>query len=326
MTHGRIGEWFTDARTEAPERRSDTVEQGKEQNTVEQLVETAEPGIRTTLALADALDADGKKAGRRLIIERHRMIDDPPRAPERAATERREHVFASVGTFIDYLTKYRTPDTVVLASVGGHDNDGNEQAVVMTATLDEKAAHGVEVVECIPRLHPMFAPWHGMLGRRVTLADFLVFIRANRKAVVEPDGREFVRALSQVTAATSITLHQGKGRDSLNGILVRTRVQGQDATGTVDLPESVTIQLPVFVDEGPVKASVDLYLSVTGGGDGVAVELSSADLNAMMQEAIDAMVERVRDTFGAGNEAVVGYGAPQWAPWKVLADPFGKSR
>jgi energy-converting hydrogenase Eha subunit C len=203
-------------------------------------------------------------------------------APLRAESPRRGHRFFEIETFGAYLKVYGCAGTVLFA---------NPASGVIEAVLDDTAKGGFEVCTFTPMPHPSWLPWEALLSKGVLpLAGFADFVQDNRRAIIEPLGRELAMMLSQVKACEKVEIYLGRGRDTMNGMIVTSKIQGQSKDEAIDLPEMLTISLPLFVKSNPIDIEVDIMLAVVNGG--VVVRVSSSDV----LDAKVAMFARFFDT------------------------------
>ena len=260
--------------------------------TVQELLTKTPVGETTVLDMVK--DLDGKPG---LVITHRR---EPPLVPTRRESPRREHTFFDVEGFGSYLNVYGCANSVMFA---------DPEAARISAVLDETAETQFEVVSFAAQIHPLWAPWAALLNGPTDLGSFLDVVANNRRAVVEPDGRELVLMLSQVKASEHIEVQKGRGRDALNGIMVQSKVQGVVKDELVEIPESLTIRAPLYLGRPARDVVVDLYLSAADGG--VHVRLSAGDLRTAMVEEFSAMAAAVRKecpgTFTFGKPAFGGW-------------------
>lgn len=271
------------------------------------LLRQAMEGHETTLSVAEELDGNG----RRLVVERRQLQPEPKPAPVKTESQRRAHTFYARAGFTDYLLRYGGDDTVILADP----SQGKVQAVI-----DESSKDGKEILTLEPQAHPRWVPWHNCLGIKMGLLDLLSLARNNRRAIVEPDGRALIYQLSQVQCSTSIVLHMGqasRSREAVNGITIKTKIQGQDDQAHVPLPDSITIETPVHVDEPAQKIELDLVLGAERDGTGVWCQLASADIQEAEIQAFDDLVEQLRQDLGSegGEGRVIGHGTVRETGW-----------
>ncbi len=266
--------------------------------------------IRETVPFIDEDGKEGELDGRRIVVSRRQLQPEPEVEDELARSPRRCHVFNHAAGFLRYLGNYGGKNTVILADVKGME---------IHAVLDEGALIGKETVRYQPRLHPRFEPWANACGKQLGIDDLVDFLRENRKAVINPSGRELVLSLSQVRASTSVELFQGDGNDSLNGLTVKTKIQGKDDSSLVNLPESITIRVPMLIeDEEPREIELDLILAANRDGTNVTGRFATADVAEARVTSFMDVVTALADLEGTHEGAVVTFGKPDECGWAVV--------
>jgi hypothetical protein len=284
---------------------------GNEQRTViEDFIRKVGKGEENAIELLEHLMEDGSKV-RTIALQNRQLRPEPPLPPERSESPRRNHVFHDVEGFAAYLTKYKTENTVVLANV---------PAMSIVAVLDEKAEKGFETLTLNPVLHPLFAPWADLLEKSASDSEdplavdqFAEFVMTNRRSVVSPDAKDLVMTLSHVKASRKITIDRGRGKKCLNGVMIETNIQGQAGSEFVELPDSLTLNVPIFVRTSPRQIEIDM-LTVASESN-VFMRAVSADVEQAKVEAFEEMLAECRK-IDAG--IVVGTGCPQTREWDYL--------
>jgi hypothetical protein len=276
---------------------------------IEEFIRKVNKGEENAVDLAQKIRQDGSEQIT-VALQNRQLQPEPPRPPLRAESPRRCHTFHDVETFAAYLAKYKTQDTVVLADV---------PSLLILATLDEKAEDGFETIALRPAIHPLFEPWQELLerakdeeGEPLTVEAFAEFVMTNRRAVVAPDARELVMVLSQIKASKKITIDRGRGMKSINGVVIEVSIQGQLKSEIVDLPDSLTLAVPLFIRTDPQQIEIDL-LAVAGATE-VYMRAVSADVEQAKVAAFEQMLAECRAIEGV----VVGTGHPQTAAWDYL--------
>lgn len=249
----------------------------------------------------------------RLIVE-HRKTT--PELPPRSETPPRFHEFHAVPGLLAYLGRFAgKKDEGVVAYA---DHDGGRVHVVLNER--PKVGGGHEIVLMKPVTHPLWAPWQGISGKRIPLADLVDFLRAQRRLIASPPGRELLHVLSQVRASTEVELFQGQGMDSTNGLMVRARIHGQGVTPDqelVALPETITVHVPLYV--GRPARDVEIDLTLIAQNDKIMATLSAGQVRSAEIDEFEAMVEEF--TEGAGENVTVALGTPSWGEWGYLGEP-----
>lgn len=273
---------------------------------VKELIKNVEPETKTVLHLVKEMSKeDGPVA--KISVEQRRLNPEEPRRPIRSESKPRNHIFFDVKSFIEYLSIYGDGYTVVYA---------NPDTSKISAVLNETVDNGFEIVQCEPMLHPLWKPWEKIVGTTINIEAFISFLMQNRRVV--DGGKELVLELSQINATTTVQLHRGRGKSAINGLMVTSKIQGTDKTELVELPESLTLNLPIFVATEPKKMTLDLTIEVAKNGSEVTVSLSSGDLLA-------AKIAAFEDMFAAmaplkEKEMVITMGQPAYGQWEYLKE------
>lgn len=203
----------------------------------------------------------------------------------------------------------------------------------IVAVLDERAEVGREAVSCVPQTNPLWEPWKNAVGRRLSAAEFLDLIRTGRREIRNPQlgnepehdaqhdlyARQLVRDLRQVKASKQIEVFEGTGSDALNGIVMRTKVErGKgDQAERVDIPDSLHLFVPIFLDEPSIHLELDLVVDVDDQHR-PTFQLSSADITRAELIALAKGKQRIADALPG---AVVTWGTRSEGSWVYLDAP-----
>lgn len=228
----------------------------------------------------------------------------PDLEPERARAAARNHEFHSLEAFCQYLDRESEESScVVLADV---------DASQITAVLDESDEKDREQISFLAKIHPKLDRWQKLLGKKITVQDFALFVMENRSAVLEPNGRDLALTFSSVKASKQITKHVGIGNKSLNGIVVQLQVGSEKHDMPVELPERIVIVTPIYLDTDPVEVTLDLL--VTECNDSLVVILNAPELEEAKMRVFEQMVEQVKSDTGL----IVGLGKVKSRDWKTV--------
>lgn len=275
---------------------------------VSDLLEKLRPGMKTVI------DVAGKEGDRKLTVEFRRLLAEEPREPKRAESPSRKHELLSAQSLATYL----------LGLGEAHELDGklvvifaDPRSETIHAVLDDAARDGFEAVVMKPAPHPLWLPWAKIVGRPMPIETFAQFMIEHRKIV--EDGLELARDLSQVRANVSVEIHRGKGKDAINGVLVRSKIQSEAGRAeAVDLPNEIFLNVPLYLQTDAVRVELDLTLDADAEGE-VTVLVSASGVEVARVEAFTRMVETISEaTKGRGFTVV--YGAPGYAPWAYLPE------
>jgi hypothetical protein len=239
-----------------------------------------------------------------VAISRRKLNPEPPPEPIRLPSPRRAHVFHDAPGFAAYLNRFGTDETVILGDAAG---------LRFAAVLDETAAEGFEIVELALQPHPLIAPWLGILDRPIPIVALAAFIIQHRRAVAAPNPRELVLALSQVRGAATVEMHQGRGRDAVNGLIVSTTIAGKQTTEIVDLPDSIQLRAPLLIGSADMDIDVDITLDFDVPNKRMLATLTSADIAVRRIEAFHAVADELAGA--RDGKVTIGLGLINHAPW-----------
>lgn len=282
----------------------------QEKDSLGYLIRKVQEGQETVFDLLNDEDGDKKivVTHQRLSPQLPEVIPEPPIARAHA----RCHRFHDVDTFAAYVkreseTQGTTP--LILADVDSR---------TIKAVLDDQPADmhdGVydrEIVDLAAVEHPLFTPWAALLDRPAPVLEFALFCMRNRRAIVDPDGRELAMVFSQVKMSKAIQMYSGVGKRSLNGVIVDIEIAGEKKGVPVELPETIAIEVPLFVGTSPQRIEIDLL--VTNQGEHVVVFSTAADVEAQRIAAFEEMVAKIREATGQ----LVGLGTIAQRAWRTL--------
>lgn len=279
-----------------------------EGQSLQDILDTVQVGCGRAIDVVDALDGNGKRLEgcKRLEIHSRLLQPEPTPEPRLAATESRAHVFFDIEGFAAYLVKYGKADLVVCA-------DPTSQ--VVSAILDEsKEKGGAEVVTFQPQKHPLWAPWEKMIGCVLPLDNFIQHIRMNRRSIIKPDSRSLILDLGQIEARVECVLSRGSGTKSVNGMMVTTNIQGTRKQDLVELPDEITLSVPLYVATSPEEILVDLVLAAKG--EEIVVQMSTGDLETARVRVFQGMIQELKTKLN--DKGTFTLGRPAWASWRYL--------
>jgi len=266
-------------------------------------------GEETAFDLVANLNSAGGPDGKKLVVERRKL---QPEVPEliRCESPARAHSLMRAEDLIAYVDKHNSGRTLILL---------DPTKMVGSVVLDEDDLSGFEVLTFAPTKHPMLVEWETIIGKKIPAAAFAEFILAHRRQVQIPDGKTLAMTFAQIRADKMTTIHRGTGANAINGLVVEVKVQagGASKQAPVELPDSLTIEVPVFVGQGLVGIELDLLVSEQN--DQVCVLTSSSGLQQAIHEAFDAMCQTIRSELP--DEVIVGLGRVEHREWKYLNKP-----
>ena len=169
-----------------------------------------------------------------------------------------------------------------------------------------------------PQVHPLWKPWADIAGTTVALEKFAQFVAQNRRAIVKPDGKEIALTLSQVRAVVNVTVERGRGKDAVNGLMVTTKIQGIEKKEAVELPDEITLAVPLYV--GTAKKEIELDLCIEADREGhVGVIVTAGTVAEAKVAAFEEMIAVVREGV-KGLKATITLGKPKTGAWVYLKE------
>lgn len=268
---------------------------------IDDLVKKIAEGDRTVFDLSE-------KGSLKVTLQR--LAPEIPPEPARAETPRAEHAFYEAAGFAAYLARYGVAGGVVVYA-----DPGSETA---WGTLDEAAKGGVETLTFKPQLSPLWAPWAQLATTgRVPLDVFRAFLAANRRVVKTPSGAALGHMLAQLRGARDVTIHDGRGNNALNGVVVKTLIQGVSGTDAVAIPEEIVLRVPLYVGGQAQDVPLDLVLDVTSDNK-VTVMIATGSVNEARVLAFEGMLATIRGMLK--DFGLVTYGRPARGSWDYRGD------
>lgn len=270
-------------------------------DSLEALITLAPEGTATVFDLL----AEGGDNVKTIEVKRRTLQPEPPNEKEVARARARNHQFHSAVEFAEYIKRESVEiEAIVL---------GDVDSKTVVCVLDEGDVEDREAISFLAKQHPLFDEWEKLLkSEELEVLEFAKFCQKNRRTIVQPDGRELAMIFSQVKMAKTVTVNRGVGKKSLNGVMVQTEIAGKKQDEIVELPDSITIECPVFVGCDPIKIEIDLL--VDGSGEDVTVIATAPDLQAKRIEAFEQLIAIIREQSGL----LVGLGKIAHREWELV--------
>ena len=268
----------------------------KESIEISHLLRNAPVGQETVFDLADKFVDEKPCKG--ISISRRQLNPEPKKEPDIVRARKRSHTFNSIDLFCEYLSE----GAIALADI---------DKMEIGAVLDEGSGIEQEIVTFIPKIHPLFEPWNELLDKPVPVVEFAMHCMKYRRTVLDPDGLELAHMMSQIKASKAITRHSGVGKKSLNGVMVELEISGERKGAPVELPDSIVIECPIFIDSEPVRVELDLL--VTEMRDQIVAFITSSSVEIAKVEAFKQFVEELKND----SDARAGFGQVRLTGWAI---------
>lgn len=264
-------------------------------------------GQENALEITKQVLPDGKE--RTVLAMQNRVLQpEAPRHPERQESQARCHVFHEAEAFGIYVGKYGGENTVILGSIVHNE---------IFAVLDDKAEKGREIVRLDLQVHPLWADWKEILGVALTMDDLVGHFMEHRRQIVDCT-KDFLLTLSQIRMSSDVTLFTGVGADSVNGIIIKTKVGTGADESHVSLPDMVTVSMPMYVGTTAREIAIDITVRAGRPDEQPKVVLTSSDAQTMKVDVFNEVLGEVADVMGEDLKAVIGLGFPKFDSWSYI--------
>jgi len=258
-------------------------------------------------AISVIRDLDGPD-GAKVTVQ----LENTPVEPIRKESPARYHTFHEATGFVAYLKKNKTPNLIVLADV-----DGRKAAAV----LDDTAEKGFENIILKPAFHPRFTTLMATIlygqGTEQNITRFAKRVMMCKEIIVKADnldGKQLAMQMMQITVSHKITDCAGEGLTATNGVMCESKINGGVGSVTVELPETITVELPIFINTEPVK--FDIELLITAGDSETPPSVIA--MAPQMEEKIAEVFESILEPIKAIKDAIVSYGQLDTTAWKYI--------
>lgn len=174
-----------------------------------------------------------------------------------------------IGSFSGYAKKYRNTDSVVFAN-DGWSGDPLKVNPSVVAIFDyhgpNQAHHGVHRATLVPPLSEAWKRWVKFCSESFGQAEFAMFLEENSIDVVEPVGADLVEITRGIQATQKGEFKSGMRLN--NGSFHMTysmETTGSIAQGDLDIPESITLGIPVFENDDAYRVKAWLRYRIVDG-------------------------------------------------------------
>lgn len=198
--------------------------------------------IGESLALGVALaDLDPQQQHAALVPEGY-SVEDLERFHAQPRRTRQEVAIHNATDFGLYVNRFKTPETTIYA-----DLDGTR----FTAVIDHPGAGGPawgqhRATYACPHSRS-WKTWTSADGKAMRQADFAKFIEDNLPDVQQPSGSDILTISRTLEAKKKVDFQSGVRLD--NGevqITFNEEIQGTAGKGTIEIPETFELGIPVF--------------------------------------------------------------------------------
>lgn len=158
---------------------------------------------------------------------------------------------ATVESFILYLNKFKTPDTIIFA-----DEKGREVKAIFDYHSPDHADWCAHSLVLGFTFSPEWQTWAGMNGKKFDQTGFAEFIENNLPDIVEPSGADMLEIARKIEATRNLTFKSGVRLDNGQQQLVfDEQIEGTAANGRLEIPQTFDIGIEVFKGDTPYRVT-----------------------------------------------------------------------
>lgn len=239
-------------------------------------------------------------------------LENKPVEPVRAESPARAHTFHEAEGFVAFLMKNKTANMVILADVDSR---------AAAAVLDDSAEKGFENITLKPAFHPRFKMLLETIlydqGNEQRITRFAKRVMMCKDIIVAADnldGKQLAMQMMQITVSHNITACAGEGVTATNGIMCESKLKSGIGTSTIELPETITVKTPIFINTEPVEFAVELLITAGGPETPPSVIAMSPQMEEKIGEVFEKLLEPIKEI----EDAIVSYGRLNTAGWRYI--------
>jgi len=235
-----------------------------------------------------------------------------PVDPIRRESPARQHTFHEADGFVAFLGKNKTPNLVVLADV-----DSRQAAAV----LDDTAEKGFENIILKPAFHPRFKTLLSTIlinqGSEQGITRFAKRVMMSKEIIVKADnldGKQLAMQMMQITVSHNITACEGDGISAINGIMCKSKIKSGTGQATIELPETITVKTPIFINTEPVQFDIELLITAGDSETPPSVIAMAPQMEEKIAEVFETILEPIKKI----EDAIVSYGQLDTTNWDYV--------
>lgn len=191
----------------------------------------------------------------------------------------------NVDSFIEYLNQWGNEDTTIFAN----GSDRYLRAVIDYHVDTSTPSWCSHQTSYTARLSRELLAWQSKNGQALTQVDFAEFIEDRISDVVDPVGADLLervlklQIIQKATFRSAIRLQTGQ---------VQLQYSEEDENGTLELPDKITLGLPVFHNGDPYKVQARLRFKLAEGK--VSFSYKLLEIDRAIEHAFAEVVAKVK--------------------------------
>lgn len=174
--------------------------------------------------------------------------------------------FQDATSFISYVNSFKDHRTRIFA-------DSTINSLSFSAVLDYHGAGSEMLAEFLSHRATLtlqrseeWKLWYGLNDKLVPQSEFAEFLEDNRADIVKPDSATMLEIAKDLQAHSDVNF--GSKINTRNGAAVlqyEEQIKATVANGSIEIPETFTIRIPVFFGEQPQEITARLRFRINEG-------------------------------------------------------------
>lgn len=218
-----------------------------------------------------------------------------------------QHVkLQTVQSLVDYVNRFRNDDTMLFADI-----DSNSILSIIdyhTESTSDEAGVKAKLAQHRAALKLPFSQewqvWTGVSGKLMSHRAFATFLEENSVDIVTPPGADLLELCRDLQVINNVNFSSSVRNGDYNKIEFKKENDAASA-GSVSLPLSIGLSVPVYFGEPPVKVTAFMRRKIDDGQLTLGVQLSRAE--NIRQDEFNRIVTEVQ--IGVDHLTTV-YGTP----------------
>jgi uncharacterized protein YfdQ (DUF2303 family) len=201
-------------------------------------------------------------------------------------------VLHDAASLIAYVLLFKDEDTRLFADI-----DKGEVLAVLDyhVTKDRSARWGQHTARYAARPSDEWKVWVGGNSKKMSQAEFALFLEDNARDVQQPTSAEMLTVASTLEAKKAVTFASAvRLQDGQTQFNYTEDIQGTAARGTMPIPATFTVILAPFVGCARYPVEARLRYRIDGGGK-LTMWYDLLRTEAIRKDAFDAIMKKIAD-------------------------------
>lgn len=213
------------------------------------------------------------------------MQDAPPRL--RGHTTLRDEE-----SFIAFVNLHKTDNTDLYYSI-----ESPAFLAVFNAPRAGAPAWGDHKAGYQCPVSPQWQQWQANDGKRMGQEDFALFVERNLPDIVDPVAADLLEIVTTLQAKKKVNFVSGlRLSNGANEFTYEEQIDGSAAKGKLQIPEEITLGIPVFVNGAPYAVQAKFRYRITEGKLAMWYELVRP--HVIVEDAVKELRQRIETATG----------------------------